>query len=85
MLKEVDTSIKGFEKLGIKLTQEQYNDLWDCNFQIMQSVTSKESNLYASPMLPIMELLKKWNMLPKEMICEPSNDNPTDNSTYNSD
>lgn len=68
---KVDTSQKGFEYVGIKLTDEQYQDLCDLNLLW----TGNESRKL-SPVFHILVLMKILGLLPPEMM----RDNESDDS-----
>lgn len=78
-MNKIDTSIKGFEYVGIKLTEQQYEDLRDLNALILGN--EHRQNV---PVFNIMLVLKILGLLPSEIVNEisdnQSNDNLNDNS-----
>ena len=64
-----DTSKKGFEKIGIKLTDEQFEDLCAINYRIIGN------DKYTS-VLSILCVLKTLGLIPEEMQCEPYQGEP---------
>lgn len=73
----VDTSQKGFEYVGIKLTDEQYQDLCDLNLLW----TGNESRKL-SPVFHILVLMKILGLLPPEMMCDNKNTNKQNDKSY---
>ena len=71
----VDTSQKGFEYVGIKLTEQQFRDLCDLNFLWIGN-----ENRQLSPVFHILVLMKVLGLLPPEMVCD-SRSNDTDNNS----
>lgn len=69
----IDTSKSGFEYVGIKLTDEQYQDLVTLNALILANEHRKDI-----PVFNTMLVLKFLGLLPSEMICDNG-----DNNTYN--
>lgn len=64
-LKQIyDTRKIGFEKIGIKLTDEQFDDLCAINYRIIGN------DKYTS-VLSILCVLKALGLIPEEMQCEP--------------
>lgn len=63
-MSKIDTSIEGFAKSGIKITEEKYKDLFAMNLCWLCE-GSKEV-----PVFNIIMLLKYLGLLPKEMIIE---------------
>lgn len=61
---KIDTSMEGFEYVGIKLTEQQYEDLTEFNILLMN-----EDRKYI-PVFNTMVLLKILGLLPKEMLIE---------------
>lgn len=59
---KIDTSMEGFEHVGIKLTEQQYEDLCDFNVLLMN-----EDRKHV-PVFNTMVLLKILGLLPKEML-----------------
>ena len=66
----VDTSQKGFEYVGIKLTEQQFQDLCDLNFLWIGN-----ENRQLSPVFHILVLMKVLGLLPPEMINDRSRNN----------
>ena len=64
-----DTSKRGFEKIGIKLTDEQFDDLCAINYRIIRN------DKYTS-VLSILCVLKTLGLIPEEMQCEPYSGEP---------
>lgn len=58
-MKEIDTTKEGFEYAGIKLTEQQYEDMMALNLQML---THKDI-----PVFSVMMLLKILGILPPEM------------------
>lgn len=71
---KIDTSMEGFEYVGIKLTEQQYEDLCDLNIALMN-----EDRKYI-PVFNTMVLLKILGLLPEEMLIE-SNTNSGENTS----
>lgn len=71
----VDTSQKGFEYVGIKLTEQQFQDLCDLNFLWIEN-----ENRQLSPVFHILVLMKVLGLLPPEMVCD-SRSSDTDNNS----
>lgn len=61
---KVDTSIEGFKKIGIELTNEQYKELCQLNLELL-SIDTKNIPVYG-----ILLVLKTLNLLPENMLCE---------------
>ena len=81
----IDTSIEGFEYVGIKLTEEQYEDLCQLNI-LMKSDDRKDI-----PVFNIMIVLKTLGLLPVEMMYDKGSEcssncstDYSDNNIYNS-
>ena len=66
---KVDTSQKGFEYVGIKLTDEQFQDM--CNLNLLWANDRKDI-----PVFNMLVLMKVLGLLPSEMI----RDNESDDS-----
>lgn len=64
-MSDIDTSKEGFEYAGIKLTEQQYEDLIALNLQMQ---LHKDI-----PIFGIMMLLKILGVLPKKMMNDNSN------------
>lgn len=69
----VDTSQKGFEYVGIKLTDEQFQDV--CNLNLLWSDERKDI-----PVFNTLVLMRTLGLLPPEMVCD-SRSNDTDNDS----
>jgi hypothetical protein len=69
----IDTSRKGFEYVGIKLTEEQFHDL--TNLDILWKGSRKDT-----PVLNTLVMMKILGLLPPEMICDSSNGNSDNDS-----
>lgn len=69
----VDTSLKGFEHVGIKLTDKQFQDI--CDLNLLWSNDRKDI-----PVFNALILLKVLGLLPPEMMCD-SRSNDTDNNS----
>lgn len=79
-MKRIDTSIEGFEYIGIHLTEKQYEKLCFLNM-VMQGKDREDI-----PVFNMMILLKILGLLPEEMICDNSGNNgnnDADNSNKN--
>ena len=61
-LRRKDTSIEGFEKAGIKITEEQFEFLCNLNISMMC-----DPNV---PVFHMMVLLRELGLLPKDMIVD---------------
>ena len=72
----VDTSLKGFEYVGIKLTDKQFQDI--CDLNLLWSDDRKDI-----PVFNALVLLKVLGLLPPEMICDSRSDDANNNSTSN--
>lgn len=77
-MKRIDTSIEGFQYVGINLTEQQYDDLSDLNALILAN--EHRQNI---PVFNIMLALKILGLLPTEMIYDVSNNNTDNNSNEN--
>lgn len=75
----IDTSIDGYKHIGINLTQSQLDDLLIIN-TMMKEDTGKEIPIHC-----VLLTLKCLGLLPAELVCEVSDDKPTDNSENVSD
>lgn len=64
-MRRKDTSIKGFEKIGIKITEEQFDFLSTLNMAFHCEDTKNV------PVFHMMVLLRELGLLPKEMLVEP--------------
>ena len=71
----IDTTHKGFEYIGIKLTDEQFQDLAALNMLWIGNEERKKS-----PVFHILILMKILGLLPPEMICKESNQKADDNT-----
>lgn len=74
----VDTSQKGFEYVGIKLTDEQYQDLCDLNLLWIGNENRK-----LSPAFHILVLMKILGLLPPEMIYDSGSNDAGDDGGNN--
>lgn len=63
----VDTSQKGFEYVGIKLTDEQFQDLCILNMKWQDGYYNMTPEMY------ILVLMKTLNLLPSEMLYDSGN------------
>lgn len=72
---KIDTSIEGFEYVGIKLTDEQYEDLTELNIALL----TNEDRKYI-PVFNTMLLLKILGLLPKEMLIKENSGEDVPNS-----
>lgn len=63
MSRRLDTSKEALEKLGIKLTDEQYHNL--C--MVSLGSTAEHKNI---PVFTILLVLKHLGILPKELTCD---------------
>ena len=77
-MKKIDTSIEGFRYAGIKLTEQQYEDLMDLNTLILMN--EHRQNI---PVFNIMLVLKILGLLPPEMVCDGGNRQSDNNSNTN--
>lgn len=77
-MKKIDTSIEGFRYAGIKLTEQQYEDLRDLNTLILMN--EHRQNI---PVFNIMLVLKILGLLPPEMVCDSRNSQSDNNSNTN--
>lgn len=75
-MSKIDTSIDGFEYVGIHLTEEQFSDLQTLN------ILMQEKDRRDIPAFNMMVLLKTLGLLPKNISCDNSTDN-TNNSNDN--
>jgi hypothetical protein len=73
--KQIDTSRKGFEYVGINLTEKQYEDLKTLNAMILMD--EHRQNI---PVFNTMLVLKILGLLPSEMVRNVSNSNSDDNT-----
>lgn len=71
----INTTQKGFEYIGIKLTDEQFQDLVALNMLWIGNEKRRES-----PVFHILILMKILGLLPPEMICKESNQKTDDNT-----
>lgn len=65
---KVDTSQKGFEYVGIKLSDEQFQDM--CNLNLLWANDRKDI-----PVFNMLVLMKVLGLLPSEMINDSSRNN----------
>lgn len=68
-----DTSIEGYKKIGINLTQEQFDSL--CNINMIACNDGRNI-----PVHTILLVLKHLGLLPSELVCEVSDDKAADNA-----
>lgn len=73
-MSKIDTSLVGYEFIGVNLTQEQLNDLGIIN-SMMKADIGKDIPVHC-----ILLVLKCLGLLPTELMCEISNDKTADNS-----
>lgn len=73
-VKKIDTSIEGYEHIGIKLTEEQIRDLAMINI-MMAGATGMRIPVHC-----ILLVLKVLGILPPELVSEVCNDEATDNT-----
>lgn len=73
--KQIDTSKKGFEYVGINLTEKQYEDLKTLNAMILMD--EHRQNI---PVFNTMLVLKILGLLPTEMVRNVSDSNSNDNT-----
>lgn len=71
----IDTTQKGFEYIGIKLTDEQFQDLVALNMLWIGNEKRRES-----PVFHILILMNILGLLPPEMICKKSDQKSDDNT-----
>ena len=64
----IDTSIKGFEAVGIKITEQQFEELCALNMQCLAE-PGKEV-----PVFNMVVLLRILGVLPADMLTEPMRD-----------
>ena len=77
-MSSIDTSISGFEYVGIKLTKEQHEDLQDLNALI--TMNEHRQNI---PVFNTILVLKILGLLPSEMVDNVSDDYTDNNSDNN--
>lgn len=73
-MNKIDTSIEGYKHIGVNLSQEQLDDLFMIN-AMMKSDTGKDMPVHC-----VLLVLKCLGLLPSELVCEVSDDKPTDNA-----
>lgn len=78
-MSKIDTSIDGFEYVGIHLTEEQFSDLQTLN------ILMQEKDRRDIPVFNMMVLLKILGLLPENMGSNNSTDNNTDNTNNSND
>lgn len=78
-MSKIDTSIDGFEYVGIHLTKEQFSDLQTLN------ILMQEKDRRDIPVFNMMVLLKTLGLLPENMGSNNSSDNSTDNTNNSND
>lgn len=74
-MNKIDTSIDGYKYAGIKLTEQQFEDLNDLGILI----TANEHR-QKIPVFNIMLVLKILGLLPPEMVNEKCADNSNDST-----
>lgn len=72
----IDTSQKGFEYVGIKLTDQQFKDV--CDLNLLWSDERKDI-----PAFNMLVLMKELGLLPPEMVCDSRNSDTDNNSSSN--
>lgn len=72
--KKIDTSIAGYEHIGIKLTEEQIHDLTMINIMLAGNTGKR------TPVHCILLVLKVLGILPPELVSEVCNDEAADNT-----
>lgn len=72
----IDTSQKGFEYVGIKLTDQQFKDI--CDLNLLWSDERKDI-----PAFNMLVLMKALGLLPPEMVCDSRNSDTDNNSSSN--
>lgn len=72
----IDTSQKGFEYVGIKLTDQQFKDV--CDLNLLWSDERKDI-----PAFNMLVLMKALGLLPPEMVCDSRNSGTDNNSSSN--
>lgn len=72
----IDTSQKGFEHVGIKLTDKQFQDV--CDLNLLWSDERKDI-----PAFNMLVLMKVLGLLPPEMVCDNSSSDTDNNSSSN--
>lgn len=72
----IDTSQKGFEYVGIKLTDQQFKDV--CGLNLLWSDERKDI-----PAFNMLVLMKALGLLPPEMVCDSRNSDTDNNSSSN--
>lgn len=77
-VKKIDTSINGYKYIGIKLTQDQYDDL--CTINLLMNHTCKEEQVHC-----VLLVLKTLGLIPPELICEVGDNESAGNSENVSD
>ena len=77
-MNRIDTSIKGYEYIGIKLTEQQFKDLND-----LEMIIGMNEHRRKIPVFNTMAVLKLMGLLPPEMVCDVSRDNANNNSDEN--
>ena len=77
-MNRIDTSIKGYEHIGIKLTEQQFKDLND-----LEMLVGMNEHRQKIPLFNTMAVLKVLGLLPPEMICDVSHDRADNDSNEN--
>nr|DAH94787.1 MAG TPA: hypothetical protein [Caudoviricetes sp.] len=72
----IDTSQKGFEYVGIKLTDQQFKDV--CDLNLLWSDERKDI-----PAFNMLILMKALGLLPPEMVCDSRSSDADNNSSSN--
>ena len=77
-MNRVDISKKGYEYIGVKLTDKQFNDLND-----LETLIGMNEHRQKSPVFNTVAVLKILGLLPPEMIYEVGNRNTDNDSNEN--
>lgn len=72
----IDTSMKGFEYIGVKLTEQQFQDLCLLNTILIGKNDEHRQNI---PVFNAVLFLKILGLLPNEMLCDTSADDADSN------
>lgn len=76
--KKIDTSMNGYKYIGIKLTQQQYDDLFTIN--LLMNHACKEEPVHC-----VLLVLKTLGLIPSELMCDVGNNESAGNSENISD
>ena len=71
---EIDTSLDGYRHIGIKLTQEQLDDMATIN-TMMKEDTGKDVPVHC-----VLLVLKCLGLLPPELVCKVSDGKSADDA-----